>query len=383
MTEEPSSKLSNSRLRALTFGAIIAVLFATLWPFDPTPRNQVNWIPGRNGLRFTVPGIVTANMPIEMARNGMTDSCTVELWLRPADIHRGAVILGFYSPEDPRQLEFRQWTDGLLVTHEIGSTRYQPMSTKFDVDHAFQPGQWVLITAVFQPIGTTVYLNGRSPHFFPRFRISPRNVSGQIVLGNSSVDYAPWSGEIRGLGIYAKGLTAEDAWTHYQDWEATDRSGMELTKPSRPDSRLTALARYDFSEGGGSEIRNQLGSPPYLDIPAAFNIPHKPWLRSVTDEFAPNWRYAYDLAVNILGFAPLGILLCCCWQRSRSSRESVLYTILCGAALSLTIEVLQFYVPRRNSGMTDILTNSIGTWLGAWLSRTSVIRRTLDGKPSL
>lgn len=382
MSKEISSNLSHFRLKALTFGAIIAVLFATLWPFDPTPRNHVNWIPGRNGLRFTIPGVVTANMPIEMARDGITDSCTVELWLRSADIHQGAVILGFYSPENPRQLEFRQWTDGLLVTHEIGSAHYQPMSTKLDVDHVFQLEQWVLITAVFQPNGTTVYLNGKSPSFFPRFRISPRNVSGQLVLGNSSVDYAPWSGEIRGLAIYATGLTAEDAWTRYQDWQ--DRADMELIKLNRPDFGLIrAMSLYDFSEGVGSEIRNQLGSPPDLDIPAAFRIPHKPWLRSVADEFAPNWRCTVDVTMNILGFIPIGILLCRCWQHSRSTTKSVLYTILCGAALSLTIEMLQFYVPRRNSGMTDILTNFLGTWLGAWLSQTSVIRSILDWKLSL
>ena len=371
MTESKPSEPSSLRLKAFTLGVIVAVLFATLWPFNPIPRNHVDWIPGRNGLRFTVPGIVTASVPIEMARNGITDSCTVELWVRPTDILQGAVILGFYSAENPRQLEFRQWTDGLLVTHEIRSRHYQLISTKFDVDHAFHTEQWVLITTVFQPSGTTVYLNGRSSHFFSRFRISPRDVSGQIVLGNSSVDYAPWSGKIRGLEIYATGLTAKDAWMHYQDWGETNRIGTHSTTLISPYPHLFgAMVRYDFNEGGGSKIYNEIGSPPDLEIPAAFNIPHKPRLRSVTDDFAPNWSYAGDLAVNVLGFVPLGILLCRCWRRSKGKKQSVVYTILIGAALSLTIELLQFYVPRRNSGMTDIMTNALGTWLGAWLSQT-------------
>lgn len=384
--DKPPSKPSNYPLNALIAGAIIAVLFATLWPFNPFPRNHVNWIPGRNGVWFTVPGIVIASKPIEIAGTRTTGSVTVELWVSPADIHQGAVVLGFYSPENPRQLEFRQWTDGLLMIHEIGSAHYQPMGTKFDVDHAFQAAQWVLITAVFQPSGTTVYLNGRSPRFSPTFRISPRDISGQIVLGNSSVDYAPWSGGIRGLAIYATAMTPEDAWIHYQNWERRKGLATDLTKLSHPHLDVyidAAMARYDFTEGGGSRIHNQLGSQEDLNIPTAFNVPHKPWLRSVSDDFDPTWRYAGDLTVNILGFSPLGILLFCCWRGSKSRNESVLYTILCGAALSLTIEVLQFYVPRRNSGMTDIVTNFLGTWLGASLSQTSVMRRILDGRLGL
>lgn len=378
MTEEKLPKPSIFRLQVLTFGVILAVLFATLWPFDPSPLNRVDWTPGRSGLRFTVPGIVMAAQPIEIARNGMTDSCSVELWLSPADILKEAVILGFYNPKNPRQLEFRQWTDGLLMVHEIGSTHYQPIGTKLDVDHAFQAEQWVLITAVFEPNGTTVYLNGRSPHFFSRFRISPGDVSGQIVLGNSGVDYAPWSGEIRGMAIYARALTAEDAWMHYQEWEKKDPTGRSSTKLNHSYPYLIgAITRYDFTEEAGSEIHNELGSPPDLEIPPAFNVPHKPWLRSLRDEFDPDWRYAGDLALNILGFAPLGILLFRCWRHSKSRKESVFYTVLSGAALSLTIEVLQFYVPRRNSGMTDIITNSLGTWLGAWLSETKLISRIL------
>jgi VanZ family protein len=370
-----TSRPSNFRLPALTFGTILAVLFATLWPFDPSPRNRVNWVPGHSGLQFDRPGIVTANKPIAI---GETDSRSVELWLSPANIQEGAVILAFYSPENPRQLEFHQWTDGLLVTHEIGTTHYQPMSTKFDVDHAFKTGQSVLITAVFQRIGTTVYLNGRSPHFFSRFRISPRDVSGQIVLGNSGVDYAPWSGEIRGLAIYNTALTPEGAWGDYQEWERKAAIGTDSKLNGDYPYLVGAVVSYDFREGEGSAVRNQLGSPPDLEIPTVFNVPHKPWLRSVKDDFDPEWRYAGDLAINILGFVPLGILLCRCWRRSRGRKESVVYTILAGAALSLTIEVLQFYVPRRNSGMTDIITNSLGAWLGAWLSQTTAFREILD-----
>ena len=47
------------------------------------------------------------------------------------------------------------------------------------------------------------------------------------------------------------------------------------------------------------------------------------------------------------------------------------------SALSFTIEVLQFYVPRRMSGMTDSITNSLGAGLEARLSEARLIRKIL------
>lgn len=62
--------------------------------------------------------------------------------------------------------------------------------------------------------------------------------------------------------------------------------------------------------------------------------------------------------------------------------HSTMVTVLCGAAISLTIEILQEYIPGRDSGLMDVITNTFGTFLGALLFRWGpmqyLTRKVLD-----
>jgi VanZ family protein len=356
------------RLGVLCAIAIIALLIATLWPFNPFPPNRISWLPEANGIRFGGPGLVVSKAALKAEGPGPRKSCSLELLVRPASTKGAYIILSFYTANSTEQFLVEQWTDGLLVTHEIVDEQNKIKRMKFDVDHAFQEGQLLLLTITSGPSGTIVYLNDRQAQVFSSFTMSQSALSGQIIMGTSPVDYQQWSGEVHGLAIYSKKLTAAQVSRHYATWigglDQVDLDG--------------AMARCDFQERAGNEIRNAVASGTSLEIPEYFGIPHKALLTSPVKEFEANWRYVIDVLLNIAGFIPLGFVLCVYLSLVRTPRNAIPFAALAGGILSFVIEVLQAYIPQRVSGTTDIIANTLGTVLGAVLTRPRVVRRILE-----
>ncbi len=75
---------------------------------------------------------------------------------------------------------------------------------------------------------------------------------------------------------------------------------------------------------------------------------------------------AADIVLNILLFVPFGFGLS---ERFRgmgwSWKRALLATWIAGAVLSYTIEFLQIYIPTRDSGWEDVVTNGAGAAVGA------------------
>ena len=346
------------RAGVLSAIAVLAVLAATLWPYRPFPANGAHWIEATRGIRFEKDGLVLSDDVLQPPAND-ADSYTLELLLKPASVESSHTILAFYERGCPTQFLVRQWTDGLLVTHDANVERDRTQTIKFDVDHAFSVEKTVLVTISAGADGTTVYLDGVPAGRFARFKIARHEMAGQIVLGTSPVTYHPWQGELSGLAIYSTELTASKVQQHYKQWtEATDTPDLDH-----------ALARYTFAQSPSQSIPSQVSSGPTLRIPPAFSIPHKPWLHSAIDQFRPDWRYASDVLVNIVGFMPLGLILCAYLEWTGSRPQAILLSTLACGTLSVLIEILQYYVPRRGSDMTDIITNTLGAFLGAMLIR--------------
>lgn len=80
----------------------------------------------------------------------------------------------------------------------------------------------------------------------------------------------------------------------------------------------------------------------------------------------PRYWTWFDVVSNLLGYMPFGSLLLGALVRSRRRiMPSLLVTIACGAALSLSMETLQNFLPRRIPSNVDWGLNAGGTVVGA------------------
>ena len=124
------------------------------------------------------------------------------------------------------------------------------------------------------------------------------------------------------------------------------------------------VALYLFNAGSGKVVRSQVGSSPDLLIPERFLVVHKWFLEPFWKEFRPGWSYWKDVAINVGGFIPLGFFFYSYFSLVRRIKHPAMVTIAVGFLVSLTIEVLQAFLPTRDSGTTDLITNTFGTVLG-------------------
>ena len=73
-----------------------------------------------------------------------------------------------------------------------------------------------------------------------------------------------------------------------------------------------------------------------------------------------------DFVLNLLGFLPFGYLMVSyLLDNSRLRKMSaVAVTLVAGTGISLSLEMIQYFIPGRASSLSDWLLNSLGTFLG-------------------
>ncbi len=79
----------------------------------------------------------------------------------------------------------------------------------------------------------------------------------------------------------------------------------------------------------------------------------------------PRYLTGFDLAINVAAYVPFGLLVGLALTRRLRHPELLMLVTLAGAALSLTMEALQGFVPGRIASLADLLTNTAGCAAGA------------------
>lgn len=116
-----------------------------------------------------------------------------------------------------------------------------------------------------------------------------------------------------------------------------------------------------------------------------------PWVFVTAPLPPPYWAW-FDVNTNVVGYVPLGFLLALGGLRSGWRWWALPVAFLSGAALSLSMEFLQIFLPRRVPSNLDFVLNAAGALIGALLAvalerlgaldRWSVFRdRWFDAQP--
>jgi VanZ family protein len=81
----------------------------------------------------------------------------------------------------------------------------------------------------------------------------------------------------------------------------------------------------------------------------------------------PRYYTGVDLATNVAVYLPFGFLCAAALRRRLPGIPAWLLATLLGSAASLSLEMLQNYLPERVPSNLDLACNATGTLLGAWL----------------
>lgn len=345
------------------------ILVAGLWPFDPFPSNQVTWLAKQHGIHLARRAILWTKTPLGTPEQSKNSPCSVEIWVEPAETIWSGTLLAFFDPVNHDQLRLAQSRDGLLI-RKSGRGELEQRRSAFSVLHTLEGGRRALLSIIGGPASVSIFLDGRLVEDRPGYVLRRGQVSGQLILGTSPVYDSVWSGNIYGLALYGRTLTAAEVVRHFQTWTRNGRPATEQNEEP--------VALFLFNEGAGDRVENQVSAGAPLEIPKHFTLPHQVFLQRPWDEFRRTPGYLSDVAINVAGFIPLGFF-CCLYARSNPAETRPAFKIiLLGAGISLLIEALQSFLPTRSSGMTDLITNTSGTALGVYISGNRWIGNVLE-----
>ena len=339
----------------------LIMLWAGLDPKGYRFRNEVEWIEGRAGVRFGRFGRVETEpfLSLERATALNRNGYALEVELDPApDPHGGfRVLASFHSGSDATQLMVSMWRSQLIVMNgdDYNNKRRLPRITADTSKFSKGP---LLLTINSTTNGTSLFLNGKPVATSAKLHLTLPSVMKPacLVLGNSASASQPWLGVISFFSLLPGPLTASEVESRWR------------TRGEPSASTTEALLLYRFEEARRSTIRNHGSLVVPLTIPPRLHALGRRFLQGSLATSTPSHSLTLDTLVNFIGFMPFGAAIVIVLRSSnRSSPRIILITAVVGFALSLAIELTQAWMPSRDSSLRDLLLNTAGAPLGAWL----------------
>lgn len=326
------------------------ILSLGLWPFH-APQNSVDWLPNRNGVRFAEHGAAFTFRRLPVAGPPGSREAAVEIWLQPRRIWDSGTFLSIFRSPELVPFMLRQSETAVLV--ESAADQPEAKKETLLIPDVFQRDRPAFLTVVSSAGETSVYVDGALIVSRKDFPIYTRQLAGRLILADSPGQPDEWLGRLLGLAIYQCALAPQQVLHNYTAWR-------EHGAPEPVEGRV---ALYTFDRHAGNTIQDEQ-SHVDLYIPGTYQAVYRILLKPFWDEFEMTRSYWGAALKNIVGFVPLGFCFYAYFLKRSSKKRAVLLTIAAGALVSTTIEVLQAFLPTRDSGTTDIITNTLGAGVG-------------------
>lgn len=350
---------------ALTITVLFVILFFGLRSKGYLFSNDIHWLTKPPGIRFTGYGIAYTD-PIKKLNNlnGInSNGFSIEIALKPKSYHGKGfnLLFSFHNGNDEKQLVIGQYRSSLIVMN--GDDYDHSRKTKritVKLAEELPVSQFVTITSGKD--GTGVYLDGRLIRTQRDLTLKiPEGDHARLLLGNSVYGKHSWQGDVLGLAIFRYPLSEQETAMHFKNW--LKDGNILFAKKYKPDML------YVFDEGNGEKVMDRAGGNIDFHIPSKMKILNKTILSSPWSRKTFNTEFFEDVMINLIGFIPLGFFLNATLAKAGEGfeRHGVLITIVFCFFVSLFIEIFQAWIPSRSSDILDLLLNTLGGGVGAFI----------------
>jgi|GEM_PF-135609 len=335
----------------LTYCYIIILLFVGLWPFNFWQANKAT-LDEQNGLYLAQPGTIYTKAPPKKLSQLEEFTILLSLSSDYYDSNGYGRILTYSNDCDEMNFMIGQWEDAFVFRLNAD---YKEKPVHFETEGILKKGKDTWIAIVYDKEHLLLYQDGVKKHEkkvgFLRF--STWDDTYPLAIGCEADGTYCWKGKIYRVSIFNRAFTGEDL-----------RSLPLSVKEKLP------LISYNFREVSDHRIIKDQG----MGVPADLTVHKyfKPYRRMVLNmlRFDPKTfsYYMMDIFINLIGFIPLGFLLSAYLNRKTLFvKNTLIMSFLTGFGVSIIIELLQVFLPSRNSDLIDLTANTFGSVIGAFM----------------
>ena len=328
---------------------LLLTLVVGLWPFNICIENHVRWSDDGTALQFRRYGVAYTDILDEQRLESMVSAGVLaieaDLEPEPGGVrgHRAFIVAcsrigrryNFALAQDGHRLLF------YLKTDPPPAVTDQPV---IEVPRVCFPHRRTRVAVEVRRGLARIWINGelRATQPVPG-SLSAWYSPARLYLGNEASGRHPWQGR-----LYDVSVSGGDP-----------KSGGAVG--------ITLFKGVNATPGTRSTDPGVAGSA--LTIPRRFVLPSRRWLAWPGSIFVRSGPGRRDGLINLAGFVPLGFLMTR-WLRSRGAtrKRACGWSVWAGVACSLGIEIVQGWLPGRDSSVLDLGGNAIGACIGACLA---------------